>query len=289
MTIYRNINEIICAINFTSVLDVSIFCAGFVLFAFWFFKTSYGTRSLDDSVQRRNNLPPVLPLVLVFAVLLLIDLLGSLSQILSKGLPKWQQVFLTEVLHSVLGLISIGIILYIVRIYFVRGLKGFGLNIKTIHRDFGMALISLLAIWPVIYLVFAAVMNVNEMIYGPQYTIPTHVELKTLSENKNLMDRIAIAVSTVGVVPFLEELMFRGLFQTTIRTTIYFYKYSAWVAIFITSLFFSLFHANASHWPVLFILGACMGYSYEKSGSLFRPVFIHMLFNASAVIPTWLK
>lgn len=289
MIIYENINEIICTITFENILKVCIFVGGFALFAFWFFKNSYGIRSLDDSVPRRNNLPPFLPMVLVFATLLFIYSLGDLSVMLSKDLPKWQQVLIPETVHSILGLISIGFILFIVRKYFVQGIKGFGLNIKTIHKDLAMAFISLLAIWPLLQVVFVAIISINEIVYGPNYTIPTHVELKTLAENKNIMDRAAIAVATVGVTPFLEEILFRGLFQTMIRSETYFYKYSAWVAIFITSLFFSLFHANASHWPILFILGACMGYSYEKSGSLFRPVFIHMLFNASAVIPTWLK
>jgi membrane protease YdiL (CAAX protease family) len=289
MIIYENINEIICASGHINILDVFIFWGGFALFASWFFKTSYGTRSLEDSVPRRNNLPAFVPMLLVFAVLLLIDFFSRLSEVLSKDLPKWQQVFITEIMHSVLGLISIGVILFIVRIHFVRGLRGFGLNIKTIPKDFGLAFVSLLAIWPLIYLVLTAVTSLNEMIYGSDYKIPTHVELKTLAENSNLMVKIAIAVATVGVVPFLEEILFRGFFQTMIRSETYFFKHSAWIAIFITSTFFSLFHANASHWPALFILGACMGYSYEKSGSLFRPVFIHMLFNASAVIPTWLK
>jgi membrane protease YdiL (CAAX protease family) len=42
-------------------------------------------------------------------------------------------------------------------------------------------------------------------------------------------------------------------------------------------------HENPGHWPALFVLGVCLGYSYEKSGSLFRPIFIHLFFNVSSV------
>ena len=108
------------------------------------------------------------------------------------------------------------------------------------------------------------------------------------------------------VVPLLEEMLFRGLFQTTIRSYIESFrslmvreskpekeqaKYinGAWLAIVISSLLFTINHANAGHFPALFVLGVCLGYSYEKSGSLFRPVFIHAIFNAISVIATLYK
>ena len=37
-----------------------------------------------------------------------------------------------------------------------------------------------------------------------------------------------------------------------------------------------------------FSLSIGIGYSYEKSGSLFRPIFIHALFNATSIIATLL-
>ena len=62
--------------------------------------------------------------------------------------------------------------------------------------------------------------------------------------------------------------------------------HGAWPAIAISSLLFTMTHADAGHWPALFVLGICMGYAYEKSGSLFRPIFIHSIFNAISVIAT---
>jgi membrane protease YdiL (CAAX protease family) len=107
----------------------------------------------------------------------------------------------------------------------------------------------------------------------------------------------------------LEEILFRGLFQTMIRTflehrpaslgsdqihlwrtksetclTTVKIRNKAWLAIAICSVIFATIHTNAAHWPALFVLGACMGYSYEKSGSLFRPIFIHSLFNGVTIV-----
>jgi membrane protease YdiL (CAAX protease family) len=52
----------------------------------------------------------------------------------------------------------------------------------------------------------------------------------------------------------------------------------------VTSLVFVIFHANPEHWLALFALSLCLGYTYEKSGSLFRAVFVHALFNAMSVL-----
>jgi hypothetical protein len=59
-----------------------------------------------------------------------------------------------------------------------------------------------------------------------------------------------------------------------------------WPAIMVTSLMFAIVHQNPEHWPTLFVLSCCMGYSYEKSGSLYRPIFIHIIFNTISIAST---
>jgi len=110
-----------------------------------------------------------------------------------------------------------------------------------------------------------------------------HEELQLVATRPEFPVRIVIFISTAVFVPILEELMFRGFLQTMIRS---FFKAGngAWLAIAITSWLFAMLHADVSHWPALFVLGSCMGYSYEKSGSLFRPIFIHAIFNATSIM-----
>jgi membrane protease YdiL (CAAX protease family) len=91
--------------------------------------------------------------------------------------------------------------------------------------------------------------------------------------------RALIVFTAVVVVPFVEELIFRGMIQTMLRS----YITRPWPAIFLASLIFIIFHANPEHWFALFALSICLGYTYEKSGSLFRPIFVHALFNAMSV------
>ncbi|MBN1972627.1 MAG: CPBP family intramembrane metalloprotease [Sedimentisphaerales bacterium] len=284
MNIPENIKEIIGAIR---PEDIFIYFSGFILLAIWLIRTSFGKKALENSIPRRNGMPIFLPLALTLAVLLSVGLLNELSLSLFKDLQKWKQVLISELISLSAGLVSIGLLLFIIKIYFVRGFRGFGLNIKTIPRDFVYAFTYILAIFPLMEIVFWATININKFISGTEYEIPTHQELQNIIENPSILVRLVIATGTIGIIPFLEELLYRGLFQTMIRTNLYYYKHAGWIAIFITSVFFSISHENISHWPILFILGACMGYSYEKSGSLFRPVLIHMLFNASAVLATW--
>ena len=143
-----------------------------------------------------------------------------------------------------------------------------------------------------------------------------HQQLTTITEYPQLPLRIMISVVAVVIASLFEEMIFRGLFQTTIRS--YFEarpssagfrlkpavggwspiiqgtghedhvtdRYGAWFAILISSGIFAAIHANTGHWPALFVLGVCLGYAYEKSGSLFRPIFIHSFFNAASIIAT---
>jgi hypothetical protein len=89
-----------------------------------------------------------------------------------------------------------------------------------------------------------------------------------------------IVFTTIVVVPFAEELVFRGMLQTLLRS----YIVRPWPAIIIASFIFIIFHIDTLHWPALFVLALCLGYAYEKSGSLFRSIFIHSMFNALSVV-----
>jgi len=91
---------------------------------------------------------------------------------------------------------------------------------------------------------------------------------------------VLLAFLAVVVAPLVEEMIFRGLFQTMIRS----YLGRPWPAIMLTSALFAAVHGNATHWPALFVLSVGLGYAYEKSGSLFRPIFMHALFNGISIL-----
>jgi membrane protease YdiL (CAAX protease family) len=141
---------------------------------------------------------------------------------------------------------------------------------------------------------------VGKLIWGADYQIEPHDALESITQYSQLSVRILIVVVAVAAAPVVEELVFRGMLQTMIRSYLAARRSplaaqgtgyeegaaersGAWPAIIISSALFASIHAIPAHWPALFVLGVCLGYSYEKSGSLLRPFFIHSFFNAITV------
>jgi len=291
--------------EFDGIITVEnlIFLVGLVIFICWMRKTSLGRKSLADSAPRRNNMPLYLPFVVLLIWFGIVWLMSSIAQILFSDLQDRQKDFLDNLILCIGELITIAVIIFFAGIYFARKLQGFGLNIKTVVKDFFAAFLNLLTVWPLITAVIILTAHFGELVWGREYQIQQHEQLKLITENPQLLSRILIVVTAVIIVPLLEEMLFRGLLQTAIRS--YFEAFrsllvpqetpdekrtidrnGAWPAIVISSVFFTMTHVNTGHWPALFVLGVCMGYAYEKSGSLFRPIFIHSFFNAISIIAT---
>jgi membrane protease YdiL (CAAX protease family) len=257
--------------------------AGFILLACWLLKTSLGRKALADSVPRRNNMPLYLPFIPLFIWFGAVSLVISISHELVGDLQDWQIDFLDNLILCIGGLMTTVVIIFMARTHFDRRLKGFGLNVKTIHKDFFAAFVNLLTIWPLMMAAIILTISFGKLIYSQEYQIQQHQELELIMEHSQLPLRILIAIVAVVIAPVLEEMLFRGLVQTMIRSFLAI-RNGAWLAILISSGLFAIVHANPGHWPALFVLGVCLGYSYEKSGSLFRPMFIHSLFNAASII-----
>ena len=259
-----------------------IWLAGLVLFACWLLDTSLGTKALTDSPPRRNSMPPYLPLVPLLLWFGAVSMIIVLIQKLTPNLQGWQKIFRDHLVMSIGAVLTMAAMMFLAHVHFARRLKGFGLNIKTITKDFIMAIANLLAIWPLMMAAITVTMFVAESIWGQDYQMQQHQQLKIITEYPELPIRIMIVFVAVVIAPPLEEMLFRGFIQTTIRS--YFnIKNNAWPAIAASSVFFAIMHADPGHWPALFVLGLCLGYSYEKSGSLLRPIFIHLFFNAYSV------
>jgi membrane protease YdiL (CAAX protease family) len=280
-----------------------IYLAGILLLVRWLLKTSLGRKALDDSVPRRNNMPLYLPFIPLFIWLGMVSLISSIAQKLFGDLQDWQSDFLDNLILCIGELTTIAVIIFFAGIYFTRRLKGFGLDIKTIVKDFFAAFVNLLTVWPVITAAILLTAYFGELVWGGEYQIQQHQQLKLITEHSELPPRILIIFVATIIAPLLEEMLFRGLFQTAIRSYLAVFRsmlvpqnapnaeraketHGAWPAIVISSLLFTMTHADAGHWPALFVLGICMGYSYEKSGSLFRPIFIHSIFNTISIIAT---
>lgn len=253
-----------------TVLDAVTVLSGVALFARWLLSTSLGRDALAHSKPRRNRMVFYLP----FAMLVMWFLLQFTA--LAVGDAKsWQGLFQRNLVGCAASLVTVGLVLVVAKLDFARGIKGLGLRLKTVPRDLGLAFLTLLAVWPLVLAAMGLTIMVTRMWYGQGYQIPQHEALKLLSESVAVPLQVLLAIMAAAVAPVVEEMLFRGLFQTTIRS----YLQRPWPAIVLTSLLFASIHEDISHWPSLFVLALGLGYAYEKSGSLLRSIFMHAMFN----------
>ncbi len=277
-----NIEDLKEILTEISIPDLIVCLAGLLLFACWLLRTSFGRRALVGSVPRRNRMGVYIPLI-PYAVCSATVWLGLLiKEKLLGELVGWQSIFTDNLILTVGVLPAMAVIIVIARISFARRLTGFGLNTRTIRADFPAALVNLLTIMPIVMAMILLTTYVNTWIVGPGFEMPQHAELKQIASCPQLPVRVMILVSAVLVIPVFEEMFFRGIIQTMIRS----FLRRPWASIVTTSAIFAAFHQDMPHWPALFALALCLGYSYEKSGSLLRPIFIHSLFNAVMVMGT---
>jgi len=267
--------------QFVSTIDViDVACvAGLVLFGVWLLKTSFGRKALADSAPRRNNMPIYLPFIPALIWFGPVPFAVLIAREVSADLPDWQIAFLDNLIICVGSVATMVVIILLVRVSFARRLKGFGLNAKTIIKDFFVGAVNLLSVWPLVMLMIVLTLYFGGLI-SEDFEIQQHEELEQISGYPQLPLRILIVVVTVVIAPVFEEMLFRGLFQTMIRS----FVGRPWLAVVISSILFSLAHYTPTHWPALFVLAMCLGYAYEKSGSLLRPIFIHAFFNGIAIM-----
>ena len=86
------------------------------------------------------------------------------------------------------------------------------------------------------------------------------------------------AVYTISVMPFIQELFFRGALFTSLKS-----KTGFWPALLFTSLLFSIIHFNLFWFVSFFILGLFFGYIYYRTGSLMTAIAAHAANNTVAL------
>ena len=271
--------------------------AGLILFGIWLLRTSWGRKAFVDSPVRRNDMPVYVPGILLFAWFGVFPTTILIGKKLSADLPAWQTAAIINAVYCLDATALAAGTLILARHHFARRLKGFGLNPKTIPRDFLTSFLNLLAVWPLVMAALVLTIYVGRLIWGPQFDLGRHEELELIKQYSQLPLRISVFVVAVVMAPILEELLFRGMLQTMLRSLIQSHRrpedwcgpkspwgaVGVWLSIAAGAALFAIAHANTGHWPALFILGICLGYAYEKSGSLLRPIFIHSIFNAIMV------
>ena len=122
-------------------------------------------------------------------------------------------------------------------------------------------------------------MLVGRLLIGEDFEMSESEGLVALKAYPDFWLKAIVFVHAGIVVPWYEELLFRGLFQSLIREVTG-AALRGWGPVVMASVLFALLHPTM-HWPALFVLSLAIGYSYEKSGSLIQAILIHSFFNIS--------
>jgi len=88
-------------------------------------------------------------------------------------------------------------------------------------------------------------------------------------------ERLVAGIFTIGLAPFGEEILFRGILYPTIKQA-GFPKIALWV----TSLAFAAIHLNIETFLPLLVLALLLTLLYEKTNNLLAPITAHAVFNA---------
>lgn len=85
------------------------------------------------------------------------------------------------------------------------------------------------------------------------------------------------------VAPVVEEFVFRGVIYRYLKG-----RSSARIALIVSSVLFSLIHANLAVFLPLFLLGMLLCRAYEKTQNILVPIAMHACFNTTTIIGIFL-
>ncbi len=271
--------------NFT-VLDALVAAmslAGIGLLINWFVNYS-PPQILATSPVRRNRIPPSVPFF-AMVIWMFVALSGtSIPERLFSQTQEWMLEFYKYLWMTLVELVLLVVLLYFGKAYFARGLKGLGLNFRTVVTDIKAGAVNFLAVYPLVIAGIFVMAFAGKLIWGSDFQMETSQGLIAVTSYPQVSLRILLFVFVVLVVPVFEEVLFRGFLQSMVRG----YIQRPWAVIALTSVIFTSLHPS-THFLAVFMLSCGMGYAYERSGSLFRSIFMHMLFNGLSMTSTLLS
>jgi membrane protease YdiL (CAAX protease family) len=102
--------------------------------------------------------------------------------------------------------------------------------------------------------------------------------VKLLRESPDPIVIGLMGFAAVIVAPFCEEIVFRGYLYPVMK------KFSGpWIAGICSALIFAAAHGSMAALFPLFLFGGLLAYLYEKIGSIWVPIAVHLCFNATTV------
>lgn len=136
-----------------------------------------------------------------------------------------------------------------------------------------------------IAVVFSANFAVSMAVYSLTGEFPPKQEAVELFGS--LENPWAVSLSAVSIAvfaPVAEELVFRGLLYGIFKGLWANFRFGAVAAAALSGVLFALIHNDAYVFLPLALMGMCLCFAYERSGSIVSPIIVHSLFNSLNLI-----
>ena len=153
---------------------------------------------------------------------------------------------------------------------------------RTTWRELGLrpvprrAILLMIPVTVGVLIVNGVVSSVTSAVFGE---VPTARDQLAISDEITALDFVLLFIAVVLVGPVVEEVVFRGLLYRFVRA-----KAGVRVAVAVSALAFSLTHFIPLLVGVFFVFGLVLAAAAERYESLYPPIVIHALVNATAIV-----
>lgn len=167
------------------------------------------------------------------------------------------------------------------------GLRSFGILSSQPNGLMARGILGLVFTIPLILGIGTLIAAISELWTGERPQI-AHQMLEQVVQSHSLEAIFLMVISAGIIAPLIEEVIYRGLLQSALLNLGAVHR--RWSVIVVAASWFTLMHYGAVEWqgmPSLFIMGVILGWLYERTGSLWPSIVLHMgfnLFNMALVI-----
>ncbi len=204
------------------------------------------------------------------------------------GMPLFVQVLNTIFGHNMVSIVgSRNIVLffslftnllicfyvfYIVNVEYRQPIAALGLSTADLSSNVMQGIKLYLLTLPLIVLT-GFIINLISSYYG--VTPDMQDVAQWVLEEKSFFILTSLIVFGIIIAPVIEEIIFRGFLQTTLKNS-----FGGRYAMVISAALFAGVHMDLFAFLQIFILGMLLGYLYEKTQTLAASIIVHVLHNS---------
>lgn len=227
-------------------------------------------------------------LLLLFVTYFFLSLLGlALIRVLFGNSAEISILKINQLILSVFMLLLPPVICGY--FWYEKPLEAYSLHLLPSARQVILAILLIFSISPLINLLA----YINEQMVLPAFLSELENQFREMEDSAAVLTRQMLNVNSTGgllfnllviaMMPaFGEELFCRGALQN-----IFSENRNKYVAVWIVAIIFSLIHFQMYGFLPRMVLGAILGYLLVWSGSLWLPIIVHFVNNATIVLVSY--